>query len=113
VIGLLLLSALITPPPVAPTHCGKPKIEQVTRESEVVFVGEVVEVERPFMQAWSGLTLYKQHVRYKVKAVLKGKLSEKELWVGYPIYYGSLLADKDVPQLSPRSSRRTASTSSS
>lgn len=68
----------------------------------VVFVGEVKEVEKPsLLQSWSGLILFRQHVRYEVKTVLKGTLSEKELWVGVPIYYNSLLADKDVPQLSP------------
>lgn len=99
-VNLLLLMSLSALLSAAPTPCGKPKIEQMTRGAEVVFVGEVVEVERPLLLAWSGLTIYRQHVRYKVKAVLEGKLSEKELWIGYPIYYGSLLADKEVPQLS-------------
>jgi hypothetical protein len=61
-----------------------------------------MEVERPLILGWSGLTLYKQHVRYKVEAVLKGKFFEVEVWVGHPIYYRSLQADKDVPQLSPK-----------
>jgi hypothetical protein len=100
-VNLLLSLALVALLPAAPAQCGLPQIERMTRDSEVVFVGEVLDVEHPLMQGWSGLTLYRQHVRYEVKAVLKGKLSEKELWVGYPIYHGSLLADKDVPQLSP------------
>jgi hypothetical protein len=100
-LNLLLSLTLVTMLPAAPTQCGRPQIERMTRDSEVVFVGEVIEVERPLLLAWSGLALYRQHVRYKVGAVLKGKLSEKELWVGYPIYHGSLLADKEVPQLSP------------
>jgi hypothetical protein len=99
--NIFLSLALVALLPAAPAQCGKPKLERMTREAEVVFVGEVIEVEERSMIQWSGLTLYKQHVRYEVKAVLKGKLSEKELWVGYPIYHGSLLADKDVPQLSP------------
>jgi hypothetical protein len=74
----------------------------MTRDAEVVFVGEVVEVEERGLIQWSGLTLYKQHVRYKVTAVLKGEFSESKVWVGYPIYHGSLLADKEVPQLSPK-----------
>jgi hypothetical protein len=100
--NLLLSSALAALLPAAPTPCGGPKLEQMTRDAEVVFVGEVREVEEPsLMQSWSGLILFRQHVRYEVKAVLKGKLSEKELWVGYPIYYESLLADRETPQLSP------------
>lgn len=100
--SLLLSFTLAALLPAVPTQCGKPKLEQMTRDAEVIFVGEVVEVERPaLIQSWSGLTVYKQHVRYNVTAVLKGEFSEAEVWVGYPIYYRSLLADKDVPQLSP------------
>lgn len=93
----LALAALLPPTP-----CGGPKLEQMTRDAEVVFVGEVREVEKPsLMQSWSGLAIFRQHVRYEVKALLKGELSEKELWVGYPLYYKSLLADKEAPRLSP------------
>lgn len=100
-VNLLLSLLLVALLPAAPTQCGKPKLERMTRDSEIVFVGEVVEVEERGLIQWSGLTLYRQHVRYEVKSVLKGEFSGGEVWVGYPIYHGSLLADKEVPQLSP------------
>lgn len=79
-VNLLLPLALVALLPVAPTQCGKPKIDQMTRDSEVVFVGEVREVEKPSLaQSWSGLALFKQHVHYEVTAVLKGKLSQGSL----------------------------------
>jgi hypothetical protein len=46
-VNLLLSLALAALLPAAPTQCGKPKLERMTRESDVIFVGEVVEVEEP------------------------------------------------------------------
>ncbi len=99
---MLLSLVFIAFLPAAPQQCGGPKLEQMTRDSEVVLVGEVKDVETPAMlQSWAGLVVFKQHVRYEVKAVLKGKMPRSEVWVGYPIYYNSPLADKDLPRLSP------------
>ncbi len=50
-IGPFLLIALTALLSAAPTQCGKLKIEEETRDAEVIFVGEVMEVEeRPLMQ---------------------------------------------------------------
>ena len=99
-IGVLLSIALVLPPTTA--SCDEAKIKQMVRDSVVVLVAEVKEVETPSLTAsWSGLAIFKQHVLYKVRAILKGEITEREVRVGYSVYKNSLTADKNRPQLSP------------
>lgn len=100
-IGMFLSIMLAVLPQMKP-QCNDAKLKQMVRDSDVVLIAEVKEVQAPsLMQAWSGLVVFKQYVRYEVKAVLKGEMSQSEVRVGYPIYYKSLTADKSRPQLSP------------
>ncbi len=97
-IVFLALSIFGTP---ANDCLNKDCLEDHVSESSVVFIGEVIELgdHPPF---WSSLkVMLAQKVRYKVKKVLKGDLSDNELVVSHYLVKGNPHIDKDVPQMSP------------
>lgn len=104
-IGLLLSITMMLLPLLLP-QTARPlddeELKRLTERSDVVAVAELKEVEPTSeLQPWSGLTSSWQFVRYRVKKVLKGKMSEDEVRVGFMLVPNSLTADKAKPGLSP------------
>lgn len=98
----LLLPLLLALLPQTAKPCDDAELKQVAGRSDVVMTAEVVEVEPTSeLQPWSGLISSKQYVRYRVRAVLKGELSESEVRVGFYLVKNSLTADKGRARLSP------------
>lgn len=89
----------------AGTQCDVQKMQKLARDAQIIVVAEVKEV-KPAMNIWSGGFLVIQRVRYKVKEVLKGTLSNSEINVGHYIIRTSLTVDTKKPRLSPRLFRR-------
>jgi hypothetical protein len=88
-------------PKVSP-ECGPVRIEKMSKRSETIVVAEVLgATENTFFSCWSGLARCVQNERYRVKQVLKGRVSEGEIVVEHVIVDNSLTADVDVLQLSP------------
>lgn len=99
---VLLLALLLTLPSHAPRPLGDKELKRLAGRADIVVVAEVKEVEPTSeLQPWSGLISSWQFVRYKVREVLKGEMSEGEVRVGFILVPGSLTADKSRPGLSP------------
>lgn len=99
-ISLLLLLTLTAPQ--AQQRCEDATLKELARESAVIMVADVREVEAPSpLQPWSGLVRSVLHVRYQVREVLKGPARGSQAWVGVNLFKNSPTAAADRPALSP------------
>jgi hypothetical protein len=101
----LLLSMIATPREAgggsdAPRSCGGRDLSESVSLSSVILVGEVADVKPP-LGVWSGYFPVVQRVHYRVKAVLKGDISDKVVNVGHYVIANSLVADSKSARLSP------------
>jgi len=82
--------------------CRENILRQNIKESELIILGEIVDVIPPELNAWSGPMVIFQAVQYKVKKVLKGQFGKSEISVMHYLVYGSRTANKDInfPELS-------------
>lgn len=95
---LFALTLTLIPQATTPSDA---ELKRLTGRSDVVIVAEVKEVEPTSeLQPWSGLVSSWQYVRYEVRKVLKGKMPEGEVRVGFILVPNSLTADKSRPGLS-------------
>jgi hypothetical protein len=100
---IFLLSILVLSPQRMFTCETREQIQQIASKSDLIALGEVIEVESMPICIWSGLLLSTQSVRYKVKVAIKGDLLKSEIVVRHYLVYGSLTAtaNKDDCGLSP------------
>ncbi len=82
-------------------ECDEARLQRTAAKADVVMIAEVAELENDALSFWSGVMGVRQHVRYKVKTVLKGELAESVVRVAFYVVHHSATADKDEPQLSP------------
>jgi hypothetical protein len=93
---------------------GTDRALQVAHRADVIVVGEVVTpVVRSgqasdFIQAWSGIALFHQDVRYRVVRIIRGSVEEGEIVVSHPLVYGSRSADRREARLNPTKFREGA-----
>jgi len=98
---IFLLSILVLSPQRMSTCETREQIQQIASKSDLIALGEVIEVESMPICVWSGLILSTQSVRYKVKEAIKGDLLKSEIVVRHYLVRGSLTANKDDCGLSP------------
>lgn len=82
------------------SFCGERSLGESVSSSSAVVVGEIIEVKPP-LGVWSGEFAVVQRVHYKVKDVLKGRVSEELLDVGHYVIANSSVADSRAARLSP------------
>jgi hypothetical protein len=97
---LLFVLALTSLRPMAP-NCDEQMMKQLARNATIIVVAEILDV-KPAIGFWSGYFAALQQVQYKVKEVLKGELTLREIEVGHPVVKNSRTADTEQPRLSPK-----------
>ncbi len=75
------------------------RLQRITKESDLIFIGTVVEVGTP-PNDWSGYFSSYQTVRYNVNQVLKGQHSAPEISIDHIVVHGSKTAEHgETPKL--------------
>ncbi|HSE41654.1 MAG TPA: hypothetical protein VLH08_12905 [Acidobacteriota bacterium] len=76
------------------------RLQRITQESDLIFVGTVIEVGPP-PKDWSGYMSSYQTVRYKIEQILKGQYDAPEISIEHIVVHGSKTAEPgETPKLS-------------
>ncbi|HSP06176.1 MAG TPA: hypothetical protein VLR94_03320 [Acidobacteriota bacterium] len=75
-------------------------LEELAAQSDLIFVGVVLQLGRP-PQNWSGHLTEYQTVQYRVERLLKGKHAAEGISVDHVVVSGSKTAAEKSPALSP------------
>ncbi len=97
--SMLLMICFIMPVSVMAQNDYEQRVERIVRDAKIIVAAEVIDIgEAPGV--WSGYFLSVQRVKYEVKEVLKGDLTQGRICVGHYVVHNSLTADKTYPRLS-------------